>query len=84
MELIDIIEVDQWTSTGNIQKQNFDEVGLNTIEGGDSESAKVIFGGAFKRLKVKPTDSPWIGRVWFVKGRDGKCEFYKASYDSSD
>ena len=81
---IEVIEVDQFTSTGNITSLDFDTVAYEYISGGDSETARVCFGGHFNKRKVKITDSPNIGRVWFKRGENGKCEQYKANYDTSD
>lgn len=79
-----IIEVDQFTSTGNIKEQKFSEVTLSGISGGDSEAAKSIFGGRFTVKEVLENDGPSIGYVWFKEGGDGFCEAYKFNYDSSD
>jgi hypothetical protein len=79
-----VIEVDQFTSTGNLREQPFDEVTLGGIEGGDSEAAKVIFGGRFNVREVSETQNPSIGYVWFKKGENGKPELYKSNYDTSD
>lgn len=83
MAKITVIEVDQWTSTGNISEQDFDTVGLYDIEGGDSSAAKAIFGGRFKRKEVEEASKPIMGYVWYVKGQDGKCKQYKANFDTS-
>ena len=82
--IINIIEVDQWTATGNIEDLKFDEVGLDHISGGDSEAVKVIFGGSFKRKQVEETAMPNLGYFWFIKGENGKCKFYKGNPDTSD
>lgn len=83
MDEIRVIEVDQWTSTGDIASQDFDTVTLWSVRGGDSSAAKAIFGGHFVRKTVPVTASPAVGNVWFRKGPNGKCEFLKANYDSS-
>ena len=38
----------------------------------------------FIRKTIKKDDEPYIGRVWYKKGSNGKCEIYKYHYDSSD
>ena len=79
-----IIQVDQFTSTGNIESLDFETVELSAISGGDSQAAKAIFGGSFDIREVDDNDGPRIGYVWFKKGEDGKCKSYKFNYDSSD
>jgi hypothetical protein len=82
--MIDIIQVDQWTSSGDIEQQNFDAVTLHDVTGGDSEAAKAIFGGTMERKTVEEDDKPSIGNVWYVKGANGKCKLWKYNYDTSD
>lgn len=79
-----VIEVDQWSSTGNIEDQDFDTFSLADLSGGDSEAAKVIFGGYCQKKEVDPNGAPRNARVWYRKGPDGKCEYFKATLDSSD
>jgi hypothetical protein len=79
-----IIEVDQFTSTGNVTCQLFEAVSLGSISGGDSEAAKAIFGGSFRLREVDENAKPSLGHVWFKKGINGYCELYKANYDTSD
>lgn len=81
--MIEIIEVDQWTASGDIEKLDFDTVTLQTIKGGDSEAAKSIFGGHFERKQVSEDKIPTIGNVWYIKGPDGKCKLYKYHFDTS-
>lgn len=83
-EIIRVIQIDQFTSTGDIREQDFEAVTLNSISGGDSLAAKVIFGGSFTVKEVSIDDSPRIGYVWFKKGENGKCALYKSNYDTSD
>jgi len=77
---MEIIEVDQWTSSGNIDKLDFDSVTLNEIKGGDSESVKVIFGGNFVRKTVKENEQPDTGNVWYRKNKNGKCELWRYNF----
>jgi len=79
-----VIEVDQWTASGNIEEQKFDSVTLEDISGGDSEAVKTIFGGNFVKKEVSDNDLPSIGSVWYKKAENGNCEIYKVNYDSSD
>ena len=83
MELITVIEVDQWTSTG-IKDQEFDRLTLDDIHGGDADAVKRIFGGWLVVKQVAQTDHPRIGHVWFIKGADGKPLLWRCHYDSSD
>lgn len=84
--MMEIIEMDQWSSSAdNVRELQFDSFRPADLKGGDSEAAKVIFGGSFTFKSVKETDSPRIGNVWFIKDDvTGKLKFYKARYDSSD
>ncbi len=84
MSEVNIIEVDQWTSTGDMKERDFDTLELKDIEGGDCMAARMLFGGRFIRRIVPEIGSPMIGSVWFRKGADGKCELWKFNYDSSD
>lgn len=79
-----ILEVDQWTSTGNITDFSFEDFDLQKVSGGDSAAAKVIFGGNARLREVSETDRPYLGTVWFRQGPTGKLEKYLANYDSSD
>lgn len=78
-----ILEVDQWTSTGDIEKYNFKTFNLETIRGGDSVAARAIFGGHTAVKEVEDEASPTIGHVWFVE-ENGCFKQWKANYDSSD
>lgn len=79
-----ILEVDQWTSTGNIAELQFDQVSHAAIYGGDSEAVRAIFGGVFQFKEISPDAMPPIARVWFTAGPDGRCKLYRANYDTSD
>jgi hypothetical protein len=80
-----IIEVDQFTSSArNKAELDFDTCTLNDFVGGDSEAAKIIFGGHFERKTVDREASPSIGHVWFCKNASGKLMVWKTNYDSSD
>ena len=80
---IKVLEVDQWTSTGNVRDYNFKSFNLETVVGGDSEAAKAIFGGHARIYEVNENDKPSLGRVWFTEV-DDRFKLYKANYDSSD
>jgi hypothetical protein len=83
---IEVIEVDQWTSTGDIEQQIFSVVSIfpAAIHGGDSEAARELGIDMFKMKRVRAEDSPPMARVWYVEGDDGYCKFWKATHDSSD
>jgi hypothetical protein len=81
---VTVIQVDQWTSSGNVEKIPFDKLSLNAITGGDSKAAKAIFGGHFK-IKVVPfNSSPTTGYVWLIKSKNGYPVKWKYNYDTSD
>jgi len=86
-EPIDVLEVDQWTSTGDIRSIPWDllkQRGIEGVRGGDSEAIRVISGGRFVFKSVKTHERPSIGRVWFRQGPSGLPEMYLENYDSSD
>lgn len=82
-----VLEVDQWTSTGNIKDFSMSEweggMAMPKISGGDSAAAKCIFGGHFRIKEVNELLRPSIGKVWYKEGEGGKLELYKSNYDSS-
>lgn len=82
--MIEIIEIDQWTSSGDFTHIPFDDLDLDLIFGGDSAAAKAIFGGTFKRKNVMECDYPGIGNVWLIKDEQGFPKVWKTNYDSSD
>lgn len=83
-----VVEVDQWSSTGNVTDFSMADFengnAFQEVEGGDSRAAKQIFGGFCVIREVEETDHPRLSKVWFKEGADGKLEFYKANFDSSD
>jgi hypothetical protein len=80
---IKVLEVDQWTSTGNVGDYNFRTWQLEDVVGGDSEAARAIFGGHGFVKEVDERDYPRRGYVWFTEA-DDRFRLYKANYDSSD
>jgi hypothetical protein len=85
-DMMRILEVDQWTSTGNITELSWSELeqqGIKAIAGGDSGAAKVLFGGHMRFMTVSPAERPVIGTVWYVCGDDGRPKLYRANYDTS-
>ena len=86
---LEVLEVDQWTSTGDVRQIPWDDLKHDTstidnITGGDSEAAKRIFGGRLWFRTIRKNTTPSIGNVWFTRGEDGLPKFYAANYDSSD
>ena len=88
-----VVEVDQWTSTGSVIKfslaewESDPEGTLAKVKGGDSEAARVIFGGHVRVLEVTEDQGPQIGNVWFreVETPSGKeLRPWRSNYDSSD
>jgi len=86
----EVIEMDQWSSTGDLDEWTFEQM-KNTIEnlkdghapaieGGDAEAAQAIHGGSYAVKEVGGDDSPRTGRVWYVEGEDGGLERYKWNY----
>lgn len=87
---IKILQVDQWTSTGNVKGTKLedwerDRQGmLSSRSGGDSEAIQQIFGGSARVREVRESETPDLGEVWFRPDADGVLELWKANYDSSD
>lgn len=79
-----VLEVDQWTSTGNVSEYTMNDFDINQIDGGDAETALAIGIASFEIKEVSEDAHPKIGYVWFKEGKDGKLEKYKTNYDSSD
>ncbi len=85
MPKIKVLQVDQWTSTGNITDFTMKDFGLGKVQGGDSAAVKVIFGGSAMIRWVDKDDRPPIAHVWFRTDRKTrKLKLFKANYDSSD
>ena len=83
--MIKVLEVDQWSSTGNIRDFGFSDFDIKKVKDGDSEAARAIFGGHSKIMEVEENDRPDIGNAWFIEDSNTKkFVFYKANYDSSD
>jgi len=84
--MIRVLEVDQWTSTairGDLSWGDLKTLGINGVSGGDSEAARVIFGGHFRFRDVEADDTPRIGDVWFIEDARGFPTIWKTQYDSS-
>jgi len=82
--MIKVLETDQWTSTGNVHDFTLDNFNLQDVHGGDSEAAKVIFGGRGIIKEVEENACPSIGNVWFRPNPEtGKLELWKHNYDTS-
>jgi hypothetical protein len=80
-----ILEVDQWTSTGNIMSIPWTELqtqGVDAVSGGDSEAARLVFGGRLHFYEVDDDAEPQIGNVWYIED-DGYPAVWKYRYDSS-
>lgn len=73
-----------WSATGNVGDFTLKNFDLRKVEGGDSEAAKIIFGGSAAWKEVSEADRPSIGYVWFRQGYRGKLVRYRSNYDSSD
>ena len=80
---IRVLEVDQWTSTGNVKNFDFEDFDAGKVSGGDSEAIRSLGLARVRIREVDENDSPGDACVWYVKGPDGKPKFWKANYDSS-
>jgi hypothetical protein len=81
--MLKVLEVDQWTSTGNVSDFTLEDFDLQKVEGGDAGAAKVIFGGDARIREVPHAGVPSKGNVWFIPGDNGKLRLFKANYDTS-
>lgn len=87
---VEVIEVDQWSSTGDITEHSFEDVKacinacgpdeVPDIEGGDAEAAQAIFGGRYEVKEVDEDARPRKAMVWYVEGENGEMKQYKANY----
>lgn len=84
MTLVKVIEVDQWTSTGNISNHRFDDIVRSAVRGGDADTAQDLGIASFDRLVVPMESEPPKGKVWFRRGLNGEMELWKTNYDTSD
>lgn len=85
-----VIEMDQWSSTGDLEDWSFEQMveaietgpdnHVPAIKGGDAEAAQGIFGGDYSVKEVGEDDRPRKGLVWFVEGEDGGLERWKYNY----
>jgi hypothetical protein len=83
---VKVLETDQWTSSGNVTEFSWKKLkdnGIQCVSGGDSEAARIMFGGSFRFREVNETDSPSIGSVWFIENEKGFPAIWKTRYDSS-
>lgn len=82
-----VLEVDPWTSTGNLTSYPWRKLRLmknaGAIEGGDAAAARAIFGGHWQWYTATRDETPPLGRVWYAQ-RGGRAELYRTNYDSSD
>ncbi len=82
-----ILEVDQWTSTGNVTDFTMAQwesgEAFSKISGGDSRAIKLIYGGDCRIREVSENDYPRMGVVWFRENEQGKLVQYKCNYDTS-
>lgn len=83
MAKVKVLEVDQWTSTGNVTNFTFADFDPEKIIGKDSEAIRELGLAHAKVKEVEEGDEPRIGDVWFREGQNGKLELWKANYDSS-
>ena len=86
---IEVIEIDQWSATGDIHKWSFAEFkevieasdtnNPPDIEGGDAEAIQKIIGGRYDVKTVRESDSPRKGYIWYRESDDGSLERYKSN-----
>ena len=87
---VKVLEVDQWTSTGNVAGTKMEDWEADTnkmlrsVRGGDSEAAQAIFGGHAVIREVSEFSGPSVGNVWFKPDENGILKLWKHNYDSGD
>jgi hypothetical protein len=84
---IAVLEVDQWTATGNVEDFRLCDfpAAAKQIQGGPTLETIRIIGIDHVVVKtVRETDFPAPGRVWFREAADGKLTKWRGRYDSSD
>lgn len=80
---VKVLEVDQWTSTGNVERFSFKDFDPREVGGGDSDAIRLIFVVKAQVKEVDENDEPPLARVWYREGAEGKLERWKARCDSS-
>lgn len=83
MAKVKVLEVDQWTSTGNVTNFTFADFDPKKVAGKDSETIREMGLASARIIEVEESDNPRVGDVWFKEGPSGKLELWKANYDSS-
>lgn len=89
-DMVEVIAVDQWSSTGEIETFDYGELveliqscGENevpAIEGGDAGSARAMGISSFAVKEVPDDASPRKGEVWYRETDDGSVEKWKYNY----
>ncbi len=80
---VTVLEVDQWTSTGDVEGKLLSEFCLREIRGGDSEAARALGIASARLREVDENQRPGIGDVWYRVDENGRLVFWKANYDTS-
>lgn len=85
-EKITVIEIDQFTQTGDIGEFSFDEL-RQLIEKNDppqidniKANARKLFNGRFSVKTVSADDKPTPGYVWFTENKNGNVIEYKKNF----
>lgn len=79
-----IVEVDQWTSTGNVEGLTLENFAVERVTGGDADVARQVGIASGRIREVYGNQRPSKGSVWLRPNEDGKLEQWKANYDTSD
>lgn len=89
----EIIELDQWSSTADLDDYTFerlkqaiescDDGYVPKLEGGDSDAAVGMGIASFEVKEVEESDKPKKGFVWYRETEDGGIEMYKANTAST-
>lgn len=84
MAKVKVLEVDQWTSLGNIEEFTLEDFDINKVQGENPEAVRKILVARAQIKEVDERQEPATARVWYKPGPDGKLKRWKIGvYDSS-
>jgi hypothetical protein len=78
---VEVIELDQWTATGQFTHVPFAELKLEYIQG-IPQLWGAPLGGHLERREVEPDDKPPLGHVWLIQGSDLMPRVWRTNYDA--
>lgn len=82
-EVVRVLEVDQWTASGNVEAFTADTFSLDAVVGSGAASVRAMGIARAQWRNVRTSDRPLIGSVWFRHMPDGMLKRWKQNIDSS-